>query len=234
MQRHRFTLDRAVATVVFTDRSDGSFALTEPADDLSRRRAAITPRSWLALQQVHGVGVVDGDRQPESGGASAPPIADAATVSRVGPAVSVLAADCAPVVLVGTTGVAVVHAGWRGAEAGVIDAAAAALRLSGATPVASLLGPCIQPGSYEFGEADLEPIAASFGPDVVARSRSGSPALDLTRVVQISCQRAGWPEPDRPACSSGEEFFSHRTRRDLGRQTAVAWLDDLPGGGSHV
>ena len=239
MQHHRFVLDRTVATVVFTDRSDGSLALSENADDLRARRLAITDRPWLALRQVHGSAVLNGDTvdhdSVRAGEATAPPpAADAATVTTVGPAVSVLAADCAPVVLIGTTGVAVVHAGWRGAAAGVIDAAADALRSSGAIPIASLLGPCIQPAGYEFGEDDLEPIAAHFGPEIVARSSIGSLALDLTRVVQVSCGRAGWPEPDRPRCTSGAEYFSHRTRGDIGRQSAVAWLDDLPGGEADV
>lgn len=222
MEQHRFDLDRGVLRVAFTSRADGSLALSEESSDLRRRRDAIVELPWLALRQVHGSVVVDGDRPLPA----RPPTADGAVLTTTGRAVSVLTADCAPVVLVGTTGAAVVHAGWRGAAAGVIQTAAELLRSSGAEPVATLVGPCIQPGAYAFGLDELGPIADHFGNDVVACTVGGDPALDLSRVVQIACERAGWPMPTRPPCTSGPDYFSHRTRRDGGRQAAVVWMDN--------
>lgn len=229
MEQARFVVDRGVVNVAFTSRADGSLALTEDRAVLERRRAAIVDLPWLALQQVHGADVVDGD-----GAAPArSPAADAVVLTTTGRAVSVLTADCAPVVLVGSTGVALAHAGWRGAAEGVIQAAADALRSRGSAPIASVIGPCIQPASYAFGVDDLSPIVDEFGSEVISRTVDGRCALDLPRVVQIACERAGWPTPDRPVCTSSPAYFSHRTRGDLGRQAAVAWLepaDDTDGG----
>lgn len=222
MTPHQFEIDGATVQVRCTDRSDGSFALDEDAGALARRRAELLSGDarWVALRQVHGARVFD----PVADSTHLPE-ADASVSFVPGIGVSVLTADCAPVVLVGSTGVAVVHAGWRGAAAGVIEAAASRLRDGGSEPVATVLGPCIQPGAYEFGMADLRPIVASFGREIVGQTNAGAPALDLTRVVQISCERAGWPVPSRPPCTSSTEYFSHRTRTDRERQSTVAWIE---------
>lgn len=221
MHRQRFDLGGLVAHVVSTDRSDGDFSLQEDRPTLTERRHRVVDRPWLALRQVHGAVVADGDLAiPVE-----PVVADAAVTTSCDVAISVLTADCAPVVLVGSTGVAVVHAGWRGAAAGVIEAAADELLRRGSAPVATVLGPCILPAAYEFGASDLEPIASAFGSEVVARTSDGRPALDVPRLVQIACERSSWPAPPRPACTSDPRWFSHRTRRDGGRQATVAWLE---------
>ena len=228
MERRRFDLDRVTVNIVTTDRSDGSFALDVEPAVLSERRAAVCDRNWFAVRQIHGSTIVDaggvGGSVPGSA-ATGEPVADGAVTFTNSHAVSVLTADCAPVVLVGSTGIAVIHAGWRGAVAGVIGAAARQLAAGGAQPIASVLGPCIQPEAYEFGANDLLQIVTAFGGEVATRRSDGSAALDLTRVIQISCERAGWPAPERPSCTSSTRFFSHRTRRDVGRQATVAWLD---------
>ena len=226
MEHRRVDIDRAVVHIVTTDRSDGSFALDVESSKLAGRRSAICDVPWFALRQVHGTTVVDVVEIPvaEAGVVSAPQADGAVTfIDRC--AVSVLTADCAPVVLIGSSGVAVVHAGWRGAVDGIIASAATRLMAAGAGPVATVLGPCIQPEAYEFGNDDLQLIVEEFGHEVIGRTPAGTDALDLTRVVQIACERAGWPPPERPACTSDPRFFSHRTRSDTGRQATVTWLE---------
>lgn len=224
MNQHQFAIDNGLVQVRWSDQSDGSFALDEPATSLDDRRGRLLGgdghRRWVGLRQVHGADVFEPTQD-----LSAYPHADAAVTFDSAFGISVLTADCAPVVLVGSTGVAVVHAGWKGAAGGVIEAAADRLRSEGAEPVATLLGPCIQPAAYEFGANDLQPIVAEFGPEVVGQTRQGTDALDLTRVVQIGCERAGWPIPTRPECTSQPTYFSHRTRGDKGRQVTVAWIE---------
>ncbi len=227
MEHHRIDLERSIVHIVTTDRADGSFALDEPRSVLDGRRAAVTDRRWLAIRQVHGSCVIDGDAIIDDDQSSPSPTGDAAIISGSGIAVSVLTADCAPVVLVSTNGVAVVHAGWKGAVAGVIEAAAKALAERGGVPVLSLLGPCIQPSAYEFGEADLASVVDEYGVDVIGSTSAGAPALDMSNVVQIACVRGGWPAPDRAPCTSDPRYFSHRTRRDVGRQATVAWIEEF-------
>lgn len=226
----RFETEVGIVHIRSTERSDGSFAIHEPEPALRARQRRIlgaTARTWVGLRQVHGVAVHrvsgnPGDRETPIGRL---PEADAAVSFDPVHAPAVLTADCAPVVLIGSTGVAAVHAGWRGATDGIIDRAADELRANGAAAVATFLGPCIQPEQYEFGERELEDVVTAFGADVVGRTSTGRPALDLTRVVQLACERAGWPIPTRPRCTSEPGFFSHRTRKDSGRHATVAWIE---------
>src|SRR5262249_57194833 len=67
--------------------------------------------------------------------------------------VMVLAADCLPVALAAPGAVAMVHAGWRGLGAGVLEQGVATLRTLSDGPVEAVLGPCAGPCCYEGGPA---------------------------------------------------------------------------------
>ncbi|HIC29219.1 MAG TPA: hypothetical protein EYO85_07255, partial [Rhodospirillales bacterium] len=79
-----------------------------------------------------------------------------------GLALGVLTADCAPILLAdpvaGVIGAA--HAGWRGALAGIVEAAVAAMAALGARRgrIAAAIGPCIGRDSYEVGPAFPAPF----------------------------------------------------------------------------
>ena len=81
-----------------------------------------------------------------------------------GSPVAVWAADCAPVALVGRRGtIAMVHAGWRGLAAGVLDVAVRAVNDADGSVVAAVLGPTIGPCCYEFSAADISGVGAGVG-----------------------------------------------------------------------
>jgi len=139
-------------------------------------------------------------------------------------ALAVFTADCAPVALVSPEGViGMVHAGWRGLEAGVVDNAVETMRRMGATRIDAALGPCIRPGCYEFGDVDLDRLAARLGPSIRARTSAGRPALDLPAAVSAALERAGAAlVTDRGDCTAcSEEWFSHRARGEEQRQATV-------------
>ena len=220
--------------VVFTDRSDGDFRPLPPSagdelvdDDhphlraVAERRQAITPHPWTWLRQVHGGRAVQVTHPGEQAGTEA----DAALTTTAGSPLSVTTADCAPVVLIAEGGVAVVHAGWRGLVANIIATTVSQLRAVAGDPVATVLGPCINAGAYEFGDDDLALAVSALGPTVEGRTGCGSPALDVPAAVIAACERAGWPPPSEDApCTSGDRWYSHRTRADEGRQATVAWI----------
>ncbi len=219
--RRRVTLnDDLEAAVCFTDTSDGDFRVSSPGPGLDERRRSIVDRPWSWVRQVHEATIVEVTRPGQHAGVEA----DGLVTAALGCPIAVTTADCAPVVLLAERGVAVVHAGWRGLAGGVIGVAAERLSEIGGAPVASLLGPCIGPGAYEFGAAELELVADRLGPGVDGRTVAGRPALDVPAAVASACRLAGWPAPERPACTSDPRWFSHRTRADDHRQTAVAWL----------
>ena len=76
-----------------------------------------------------------------------------------------LTADCAPVLMADqVAGVAAaVHAGWRGAVGGVLEAATRSMEGLGANVVniKTTIGPCIGQKSYEVGQEFLEVFRSS-------------------------------------------------------------------------
>ncbi len=159
--------------------------------------------------------------------------ADAAVSAIGGAVLSVAVADCAPIVLVGSTGgqteaIGVAHAGWRGLTAGVVEAAVVAVAALGPLDVFAVVGPCIGPECYEFGADDLDRVAARIGPGVVARTADGRPALDLRRGVVDALRSAGavvvGDAQPCTACAS-RTLWSHRARGERGRQAGVVWIE---------
>lgn len=180
------------------------------------------PEQWWWLDQEHGRTTVVADGLPPS----RPPVADAAVTARVGVPLTVLTADCAPIALASDNGVGVVHAGWHGIVAGVIDEAVARLRTIGHGVVRAALGPCIHPQRYEFGRADLDRVIELLGPEVESHTDGGGLALDLPRAVHVALERAGVSEiEDIDRCTAtSSDYFSHRRDGPTGRQALVVVL----------
>jgi hypothetical protein len=205
----------------FTGRPDGDLAVTGEHAALAARRAAIGPGPWTWLRQVHGADVVVVTEPGEHAGAAA----DAAVTAVAGAVLAVQTADCAPLLLVGDGGVGVVHAGWRGLVAGVVEAAAGALASLGAPPQRAVLGPCIRPRCYEFAGVELDQVAERYGSEVRARTSWGTPALDLAAGVAAACRGLGVELDDAGTCTAcSPVHWSHRARTDPQRQALVAWL----------
>jgi polyphenol oxidase len=170
------------------------------------------PRERLAQgRQVHGarverVGAAPGEPTEADGQATALP----------GIAPIVLVADCLPIALIAHGAVGMVHAGWRGLAAGVVENGVAAVReLAGDAPVAAAIGPGIGPCCYEVGDE----VHAALG-------TSGRSA-DLKAVAAARLRAAGVAHVHDvglcTACAPGQ-FFSHRRDHGItGRQAGVAW-----------
>lgn len=209
---------------------------------LGDQRPATADRSWLAavgmrelalLHQVHGASVVapgstagsTGERPPGDAWAGRP---------APGQLLGILTADCLALVLVhGASGrLAVVHAGWRGALAGVAEAALVALEVPPGE-VLTALGPAIGACCYQVGEE----VAAAAGPNSPHLSPwPGAPgryAFDLPGAVRGRLLAAGVPAGHIATlghCThcDAERFFSHRRAADPQRMLAFAgWR---PGG----
>jgi len=104
------------------------------------------PQQPLWVEQVHGVDAVNLDS------ANPATVGDAVYTQRTRQVCAILTADCLPIFITSRDGrkIAVVHAGWRGLAAGVIDVTVRALQI----PAADLLvwlGPAIGPDHFEVG-----------------------------------------------------------------------------------
>jgi purine-nucleoside/S-methyl-5'-thioadenosine phosphorylase / adenosine deaminase len=182
--------------------------------------AALAPTAIAQGYQVHGTTVIrvtappDGNR-PESGQATA----------LHGVAALVLTADCLPVALIAPGAVAMVHAGWRGLAAGVLEEGIAAIReLSGDSdgPIAAAIGPGAGGCCYEVGDE----VRQAFAGHPAAHHADGT--IDLKAIAAGKLRAAGATEVHDAAlctmCAEPGVFYSHRRERGLtGRQAGIAW-----------
>ena len=135
----------------------------------------------------------------------------------------VLTADCLPVALGSSGVVAMVHAGWRGLAAGVLEEGVRAVReLGGAGEMVAVVGPGAGPCCYEVGEE----VHAAFE----GAHRVGTPSgrrIDLKAIARDRLLAAGVSEVrDVAVCTiCDERFFSYRREGvRAGRQGGVTWL----------
>jgi hypothetical protein len=189
----------------------------------NRARAAhaigARPDRLVGLMQVHGTDVVE-VTEPWSPGNG--PRADAMVTTSPDIALGIITADCAPILLADrSAGVAgAVHAGWRGAVAGVIEATVAAMVGLGASPAAivAVIGPCIGQGSYEVG-ADLRDAVLAREPDLVrcfaAGHREARWQFDLAGYCAARLAGTGINSISVLGVDTAADaamFFSHRRR----------------------
>ncbi|HXO19833.1 MAG TPA: laccase domain-containing protein [Thermoanaerobaculia bacterium] len=156
---------------------------------------------------------------------------DALFTRRSGLALSIVTADCVPVLLAGPEGIAAVHAGWRGIASGVIAAAVAALDAGGGegagAGVTAWIGPAIGLCCYEVGEEVAVEVARASAPEVVVPGPAGRPHLDLPGAAWRQLTAAGVGDVRcvvRCTRCDGERLASYRREgKGAGRNLAVIW-----------
>jgi YfiH family protein len=199
----------------------------DPANVMENRArvaAALSaaPAALLGCKQVHGTTVITATDPWQAGQG---PAADGLVTNRPGLALGVITADCGPVLLhdaqAGVIGA--VHAGWRGAAAGVLEAAVSAMAALGALParISAVVGPCIGADSYEVGP-DLHDAVLHSLAGADAFFRLGRPPdrfqFDLAGYCLARLRNAGIVNAHTlgvDTCADEPRFFSHR-RRTLG------------------
>lgn len=191
-------------------------------DEAVARRAAVRPGVWARVEQVHGGDVVRVSSIHDH--LEVP--ADALVTDLIDVPLAIGTADCGPVALQSPEGiVGAVHAGWRGLANGAIENAVAEMRSMGATSVEAMLGPCIRSECNEFGEAELADFVERWGPSVRSTTQWGTPSFDMVAAVEQICSsidvKLAGVDDACTACTT--EYFSHRARKDKGRQVMLVW-----------
>jgi purine-nucleoside/S-methyl-5'-thioadenosine phosphorylase / adenosine deaminase len=237
-----FAIDLPGARAVFTTRRGGhsagpyaslnlGFATDDDPEAMARNRGALPavigapPPSFT--YQVHGADVrrITAAR-PGGWDRLERPRVDGQATNLPGVAIAALVADCLPIAVAGGGAAAMLHAGWRGLRAGVIDAGVEAVReLGGSTgngELAAAIGPGAGPCCYEVGD---EVHAEFAGQPGVRRGDN----LDLKEIARRQLVAAGisavYDIELCTLCAPPGLLYSHRRDGGVtGRQAGVAWL----------
>jgi YfiH family protein len=211
--------------VHFTDRDEGSMSSEggegrELAVNARRRlRDRVGVSSLARVHQVHGTVIrLALDGSSEQLGQEQLPHADGQITSTTGLGVMVLTADCLPVAIGREGAVGMVHAGWRGLAAGVLEQAVAALSDPDESELVAVIGPGAGACCYEVGPE----VHAAFGDEGRGVANIGLRAIARERLLSVGVDRV----EDRGGCTiCDERYFSHRREGDrAGRMAGVAWL----------
>lgn len=229
-----------VSTGIYASLNAGPGSNDDPgAVAENRRRIAdwfgAGPERLLSAHQVHSpdVAVVSGPWEGPR------PQVDGLVTATPGLAISVLTADCAPILFADAEAriVGAAHAGWKGAFGGVIEATLMAMEKLGArrAQIAAAIGPTIGQQSYEVGPE----FAARFEDADAANRRFFTPGsgdrllFDLPGYCVTRLQQAGVNRMTDVRMDTFEAFdrsFSHRrsvreSLGDYGRNCAAIMLE---------
>ena len=174
---------------------------------------------WQWLRQVHGARVVvlQGEVSPVE--------ADAVITREAGLALSILTADCLPLLLTAEDGseIAAVHCGWRGLASGIVGNTIQAMQ----TPselILAWMGPAIGPCHFEVGRDVYDALSAILSEDVLASAFTPATGekfmANLYEVATVLLRKQGVLRISGGGlCTSCDQrrFFSYRVSPVCGR-----------------
>ena len=194
---------------------------------------ALGVTALVGVHQTHSADVVTVTATP-----LAPTRADGLVTATPGIALSILTADCQPVLFAdaqaGVIGAA--HAGWRGSRDGVLEATLNAMEALGARrhTIAAVIGPTISQAAYEVGPEFYETFTDA-DPDMRRYFTNGTgdrmlfdlPGYGLHRLRAAGVGRAEWT--GHCTYRDPQRFYSYRRsthahEADYGRLISVIRL----------
>lgn len=233
-----FTRHGGASSGVFSGLNCGSGS-SDQSEIVSINRARVADamgvenRNLIGVHQIHSARAVTVTEPMAE-----KPRADALVTSTPGLALSVLTADCQPVLFVdvkaGVIGAA--HAGWRGALDGILSATVDAMEGLGAKRenIAAVIGPCISQRAYEVGSEFIDTFLA-VDPDFARYFAAGDgdrlqfdlPGFGLNRLRAAGVGHAEWTH--HCTYSDPSRFYSYRRtthakEADYGRLIAAITL----------
>lgn len=208
--------------------------------DENRSRVAghfgIGRESLIGPHQVRGPDCIYIEQRPEI-----TPKADAFVTRTKALALSVLAADCAPILLFDpkTQTIAAAHAGWQGAIEGVINNTIIKMHdICHCNPsdIIAAIGPCIGKNSYEVGQDFLERFLGETADNELffspSKANEDKYYFDLKSYCATKLKQCGISNIDilpNDTFAEDKDFFSNRRRNkageaDFGRNLSAIML----------
>jgi YfiH family protein len=214
--------------------------VNDEAAAVSENRArvrSLLPDEPVWLKQVHGTRVWDADLAHTEAIIEA----DAAVTSKPNTVLTVMAADCLPVLISSLDGgvIGAAHAGWRGLLGGVLENTVNEMQaktgLSDAGQYLAWLGPAIGPRAFEVGEevraafhehAQKHALPSPSEAFIAVDNKPGKYWADLYQLARQRLLSKGLTHiygGEFCTVRDQTDFFSHR-RDDLsGRFAAFIW-----------
>ncbi len=192
------------------------------------------PSEPLWLKQIHGVNHVWAKSNSLQNQSVA---ADAVMSREINTVCAVMVADCLPVFLCDTDGtiVGIIHAGWRGLAAGIVEKTVAAMQIK-CDSLMAWLGPAIGPEYFEVGDEVKSQFVTfdhqaneAFTP--VRQTKIPSEAKWFADIFLLARQRLVQSGVTQiyggGICtySDSERFFSYRRDGETGRMAALIWIE---------
>ncbi|WP_370301631.1 peptidoglycan editing factor PgeF [Pseudooceanicola sp.] len=185
---------------------------------INRARVAeameVSPEALVSVHQVHSADVATVDAP-----VPVKPRADALVTATPGIALSVLTADCQPVLFADAQAqvIGAAHAGWRGALDGILEATLDAMEELGAerANICAVIGPSISQRAYEVGPEFVDTFlmddpenARFFAGGNGDRMQFDLPGFGLHRLRRAGVGAAEWTR--HCTYSDADRFYSYR------------------------
>jgi polyphenol oxidase len=191
------------------------------------QQALALPSAPRWLRQVHGITAADLGPLPSS----EEPQADAAVSHLPRTVLTILTADCLPVLFCAADGseIGAAHAGWRGLVGGVLESTLAQLHAP-RDQLLIWLGPCIGAASYEVGE-EVRSAFMAHDPSASGCFEASQPGhwlCDLEALARRRLEAAGVQRIYGGGFDTfaDERFYSYRREgARSGRFASLIWLE---------
>lgn len=222
--RHAFSTRMGGVSAPPFDTLNLGFHLGDDDEAVRENRARFAERLGLdgdqlfEQRQVHGTAVREVSTS-DLAEALADEEGDALIARIEGVGVAARTADCVPVLIAHPPSghVGAVHAGWRGAVAGIVPRTIDAFSHDAAELVVAI-GPHIRVDAFEIGEEVAREMEDAAKGGAVVRRDGENPRGDLFALLRLQLRDAGVPDAaidDVGGCtlSDAAQFFSHRRER---------------------
>jgi YfiH family protein len=206
------------------DHRKGDNRVVRESYEAAARWFGVGPSSIFVMRQVHGADVLAIRELPDRAGMRAAVPVDAVVTDRRGLVLTVLTADCLPILLADTKlrVIAAVHAGWRSSVAGIARNAVGTMMSafgSDAGDITAALGPAIGKCCFEVGPEVVAAVreAFGFGGDFIEMKANGKGMLDLVGLNRAALMEAGLRESaieSADLCTYDNDDLFHSYRRE--------------------